>query len=319
MEQEIKKAIIETLAYFDIFDFPLKQEEIWRWLFFKQETGKLRNKEIKGLMLKVLQNLILAGKIIKKDEFYFFPDRESVIFVRAQRRIISEQKIIKAKRLVKYWLKFIPWIKAVFLTNSASYYNADENSDIDLFIITKKNRLWISRFFSVLPLKILNLRPTKKNKKDKFCLSYFISEDNLNLEKYELAQNFPILVYWSIFYLPLYYKDNLWQKFWQENEWLKKYLPNYLLEDFGEIREIGRIGEIGGAKILDRLEQGLKKFQIWYLPQELKQAAIEQEENSIFLDDDIIKLHLGSKEKGKGIEEKWEERKHTNNNANKYE
>src|SRR3989339_371523 len=191
MAQEIKKAIIATLAYFDIFDFPLKQEEIWQWLFSEQRP--IDRKDFLG----ILGFLGEEGVVVEKDGFYFFPGRENILAVREQRSEISEQKIKKAKRLVRWWLKHVPWIKAIFLTNSASYHNALENSDIDLFIIAQKNRLWLTRFLAVLPLKILNLRPTKKNKKDKFCLSYFVSKDNLNLEKYELVKDFPILVYWS--------------------------------------------------------------------------------------------------------------------------
>ena len=146
MEQEIKKAIIATLAYFDIFDFPLKQEEIWQWLFSEQH--QIAREEF----LVVLGILVQENILTEKDGFYFFPGRENIISVRKQRSEISEQKIKKARRLIKWWLKFIPWIKAIFLVNSASYYNATENSDIDLFIIAKKNRLWLARFLSVLPL-----------------------------------------------------------------------------------------------------------------------------------------------------------------------
>ena len=56
------------------------------------------------------------------------------------------------------------------------------------------------------------------------------------------------------------------------------------------------------------MERWLKKFQLWYLPQELKKAAVEQNENCVYLNDNIIELHLESKIKGKEIWEKWRER-----------
>jgi len=313
MAQEIKKAIIATLAYFDIFDFPLKQEEIWQWLFSKQRP--IDRKDFLG----ILGFLGEEGVVVEKDGFYFFPGRENILAVREQRSEISEQKIKKAKRLVRWWLKHVPWIKAIFLTNSASYHNALENSDIDLFIIAQKNRLWLTRFLAVLPLKILNLRPTKKNKKDKFCLSYFVSKDNLNLEKYELVKDFPILVYWSTFYLFLSGNDDWQKKFWQANEWIKKYLPNFRCEWKCELDANGNaninsedifldVEEISGSGLVDWMERWLKKFQLWYLPQELKKAAVEQNENCVYLNDNIIELHLESKIKGKEIWEKWRER-----------
>lgn len=47
-------------------------------------------------------------------------------------------------------LSWIPGIKMVAVVNSLSMYATHQDSDIDLFIITKKNRIWIVRFLVTL-------------------------------------------------------------------------------------------------------------------------------------------------------------------------
>ena len=41
----------------------------------------------------------------------------------------------------------------IAITGSVANYDAEENDDIDLLIVTEKNRLWITRGFVFLILK----------------------------------------------------------------------------------------------------------------------------------------------------------------------
>lgn len=47
---------------------------------------------------------------------------------------------------------YIPGISCICVCNSLAMNAAHANSDIDLFIITKKNRLWTARIFMTLLL-----------------------------------------------------------------------------------------------------------------------------------------------------------------------
>lgn len=311
MNQTIKQAIIDTLTYFDLFDFPLKEEEIWRWLFFESGKFLIEEKTSKREFDDCLKNLLLEAKIEQKDGFYFIFGRFSIIATRTQRQVISWAKIKKAEKLVFWWLKRIPWIKAVFLSNNISYLNASSNSDIDLFIITQKDRMWLARFLAVLPLKILNLRPTDKKKKDKFCLSYWVSQDGLNLEQYEAVDKIPILIYWSVFYRPLYAENYLWSSFCLENSWLKKYLPN--IQTVYNFKEEARISSfrLQLQKLnLDKLDNIFRRLQLWYLPKKLKELI--NLDTRVVINQKVIKLHGESKSEKNWHE--WQEKKMTINN-----
>jgi hypothetical protein len=44
----------------------------------------------------------------------------------------------------------LPFVKAIYICNSITFNSLRKDSDIDLFIITKANRLWLDRFFSAV-------------------------------------------------------------------------------------------------------------------------------------------------------------------------
>ncbi len=295
--QELEKNILKTLVWFDVFSFPLVAGEVLFYLMNVNFLDKNFTDEQKGIMnyelrtKKSLDELVNKKKIEQKDEFYFLTGREEIVEIRKQRKEISLKKIKKVKKLVKF-LKFVPWIKAIFLCNSVGYLNAKENSDIDLFIITKPNRIWSARWWSVGWLKLFNLRPNAKNKKDKFCLSYFVTEDNLNLEQTKISEFDVSLIYWLTSFQPLYFENDLWNKFVKTNEWVKKYLPNC------ELCESRVLGSANNTNILKNnfslQEKILKKIQLWYLPKELKNAS-QENNNKVIINDKMLKFHLSDK------------------------
>ncbi len=136
-------------------------------------------------------------------------------------------KIEKYGRLYKN----IPWVRAIYLCNSITFNALHENSDIDLFIITKKGQLWRARFWSVLLFTLCNLKRNMTNPKQKFCLSFYISEDNLDIEHLRLKWWDVYLPYWIAHLSELYIENqNISNKFQQANIRVKNFLPNISLQ-----------------------------------------------------------------------------------------
>ena len=295
--QDLEKAILKTIIYFDIFNYPLTLPEIHQWLGMKIDSGDLKN------ILE--QSEFLRNKISRKEGFYFLNGRENIIEIRKQRNQISQRKIKKAKKICQWLLFFNPFIKGIAICNDLGYLNAHGESDIDLFIITRKNRIWLARFFLTLPLKIFGLRPTKKNKKDKICLSFFIAEDNLNLEKIKLEdkEGAPDIyfIYWLVQLLPIYGEENIWQEFYQANDWLKNYLPNFEFKELKEKIKLPKISMIIRnffrqprlCSINGFFEKFYKFIQLKILPRELKEKA--NQNTDIMITDKILKLHCPDK------------------------
>ena len=92
-----------------------------------------------------------------------------------------------------------------------------KDSDIDLFIITRKNRLWSVRIFLTLILSILGQRKTTKKHAGKFCLSFFITEDALSLEHIAI-ENDVYLEYWVETLKPILNRNKCFEKFMKKNK-----------------------------------------------------------------------------------------------------
>jgi len=196
----LDKSEIASVIYHNIFDYPLTSGELKKWKVGK--TGLLEFK-----------NNILLRKT--KGDFS----------KRKLRGEVSEIKIQIAQK-ASILLSKIPTVEGVFLTGALAMKNADNNSDIDLMIITKVNTLWITRLISYLVIWLLGYKirkPNDRNQKDKLCLNIWLDESALSWSKndrniysaHEIAQIKPILD-----------KDYIHQRFLQKNVWILDYWPN---------------------------------------------------------------------------------------------
>ncbi|RJR31430.1 hypothetical protein C4569_02285 [Candidatus Parcubacteria bacterium] len=292
--------IIKTIVYFDIFDYPLTILEAWKWLYQGtvdkvQGTGGNGQYAIYNVQLarviEELNQLVEENKLETRNGFYFLPGRSNLIRLRLERYNIAEIKFKKALRLAKF-LRFVPYIKMVAVCNTLGYSNSRDTSDIDFFIITEKKRIWLARFCSVFFLKVLDLRPKTKNSKDKFCLSFFISEENLNLEKVALDDRDIYFHFWLSQLVPVFGVET-YNKFLAENLWKKNYLPNFISYNTA-VRRLARPGcdFIKTALLFltpDFLEAVIRYAQLAIMPQKLK--AMANKNTNVLINDTILKFH----------------------------
>ncbi len=211
-EEEIlkkRRALIETLCFFDIFDFALTREEFCDYVLYKKwtlpELSSFNNHE--KFLIETHSHIYLRG-------------RSLTVKVRKTKEHRARKLISKAKKYVKY-MQMLPFIRMVGLCNSLSFYDAEKGSDIDIFIITEKNRLFLARSFAWFFTHFLGIRRHGKKIKGRFCLSFLISKDRLNLES--IKQNNDIyFIFWMRLMRPLIGKKT-YQEFIKENDWLKEY------------------------------------------------------------------------------------------------
>jgi hypothetical protein len=117
-------------------------------------------------------------------------------------------------------LSWIPGIKMVAVVNSLSMYATHQDSDIDLFIITQKNRIWIVRFLVTLTFLFFWVWRRWQDIAGNFCLSFFVTEDALELQ--EIAISDDIYLYFWIYYMkPLLSYDGMYEKFLEKNPWVE--------------------------------------------------------------------------------------------------
>jgi hypothetical protein len=124
----------------------------------------------------------------------------------------------KAARAAKLVAAF-PFIRGVAVSGSLSKNFADDNADIDFFIITESNRLWIARTF----LHIFKKFTFLLNKQDMFCMNYFIDEaESCILEKNIFTATEVVTI------LP-FCGNAVFENFFVINQWTKAFLPNHYM------------------------------------------------------------------------------------------
>ncbi len=211
----MEKAILKTLIYGDIFDYPLKTFEIHKWLIGKKLT--LRQME------KALEKLTKKGKIKSKKDYFFLKKRDGLVRIRKKREKESRRFLYKAK-FITWFLKSIPWIKLIGISGGLSMENAEKKDDIDLILITSKNRIWLTRFLVIVILDLLGVR-RKVNMKQvsgKLCPNILLEEDKLEQENKDIFVAHEILqmrVLWQ--------RDKIYSKYLSDNDWVFKFLPNW--------------------------------------------------------------------------------------------
>lgn len=214
----MEKAILKTLIYADIFNYPLKINEIHKWL-----VGKKVNLQ---QVDKALRNLYQASSIKYKGKYYFLPRRERIVL---QRFYKEKQSLIyfKKAKIISRVLKLIPWIKLVGISGGLAMGNTSKKDDIDLFIIIEKNRLWISRLFILGILSLMGQRRKRQDKgriiAGKLCTNIFLEEDELEQENKDIYTAHEVLqmkVLWE--------RDGIYQKYLESNSWTIKFLPNWI-------------------------------------------------------------------------------------------
>jgi len=203
---EIKKNILATLAYFDLFNYPLTMEEVFLFLPAKYDQEEFGYN---------FRSMIIDRLIYKFDKFYTLKNDPFLIERREKGNIKAASLIRIAKKVSNLLIRF-PYVRGIAISGSLSKNFADESSDIDLFIITAKNRLWIARSIMHCFKKLTFL----VNREHYFCMNYYIDEQELQIREKNIYTAIEIATL-----MPLY-GDTVFEQFYTANAWTRDYLPN---------------------------------------------------------------------------------------------
>jgi hypothetical protein len=228
----VRGAVLRTLAYFDIFDHPLTQDELLRFADI-QEPGE-------RTLERVLHELKASGIIEEYAGYWAMKD----CLHRVRLREISEERarvrFPKAERMARRIARF-PFVRAVFISGSMSKGCLSADGDIDYFIITTPGRLWVARTLLILYKKFFLL-----NSRRDFCVNYFLDTEHLTVED---RNRFTAMELVTL--LPLY-GNGTTEAFFDRNAWAFALFP---ATPQPRSREIG-IGQARFKSTLERLLSG---------------------------------------------------------------
>jgi len=194
-----------ALRYFGQFSFPLTRLEQDRLFLSLRHEIKAAPREYHG--------------------FFSLADVSARVDVRHARYMAAQKKWKRAVRVSRA-LSYLPFVRGIFACNSLAYDNTSTNSDIDLIIITASNGVWWARFFCLVFLHILRLRPGQRGYADTICITTFLDENHLAINDWQIDRTDIEFVYWVANMYPIYSMNNTYESFWNMNKhWLSAFLP----------------------------------------------------------------------------------------------
>lgn len=291
--ERLPKSVLQTLAYFDIFDHPLTSEELYRFLYTDFTDFKIDYSDF-------VERLEHIDGIEAKQGFYFLPSREKIVETRQRGIKFIEEKMKIAKRGIKK-IRWIPFARAVFVCNTVASAGVSEESDVDVFVVVRKGRLWLTRLLITLVLSLFGLRRTKKKIKNKICLSFYVVDSRLNLEDLAIGNNDIYLIYWLAQLIPVYDPDKIFDSIQEANQWIKRYIPNA-----SEPYKVLHRWKVGNSNLNGHVKKFFEKMwgegygrvienqakNIQLSKMKRNKASVQNENDKrVVIQDDILKFH----------------------------
>lgn len=274
---------LPTVLYFDIFDYPLTAVELrtWRIAWPVDESGGFSRIQV---------------PIERRQGFYFVSGRREIVKQRKERYIVAERKFNQALKFARFF-RLLPSVKMIAVCNTLAHSNTSEEGDIDFFIVTEQGKLWLTRFWLQLFLRLLRRRPfdRKGTVKDALCLSFFVSEDHLSLQDLAIDQGDIYLALWLAQLVPVYDPSNVRAALWQANQELLKLVPGAYPCEPVDRRKVPRTfwSRLFSFFSLPGWEKITKRWQMNIFPLKIKTMA--NQGKSVVVTDQVLKFHVNDR------------------------
>jgi hypothetical protein len=206
--ERIEAAILRTILYADVFQFPLRLTEIHRFLIHDEATPLA---EIEAC-LQASPNL---NSVLHCEAGYYCLKGGQALLDKRQERENHTKLLMNSAYRYGKWFAAIPFVRMVALTGALAVRNpASLQDDFDYMLVTSAGRVWTARLFAVVVVRLVRFLGRE------LCPNYVLADNQLLQKRqdtfiaHEIAQMQPI------------YGAEIYRLMLQENAWAKAYLPN---------------------------------------------------------------------------------------------
>src|SRR5882757_6279954 len=203
----LRPSILKVVAYFDLFSYPVSLEEIRYFLDREAPESGLKS---------AIEALVAEKCLFRTGEFYSLQNNPLLAGRRIKGNRHADELLVIADKISRFLYQF-PYVRGVGISGSLSKHYADEDADIDYFVITQRNRLWIARTLMHLFKKWSFLR----GRQHWYCMNYFIDEEALEIEEKNIFTATELITL-----LPACGNGGL-VRFFDANDWVTSFLPHY--------------------------------------------------------------------------------------------
>ena len=200
----LESAVVEAVAYADVFDWPLTPDEVHRYLPVPATRGQVD---------EVLARPALRRFLDGSDGFVKLQGRAGLVGGRRRRAAASASLWPRAIRYARL-VASLPFVRLVAITGSLAVDAAEGSADVDLLVVTEDGRLWLSRAMSMGVVRVAALDRLR------LCPNYLLAESALRIEDrslftaHELVQMVPVA------------DSPAYGELLRQNAWFRDFLPN---------------------------------------------------------------------------------------------
>jgi len=200
--------LLKILLYFDVFSYPLTKRELITYSGISTEDGVNADTAIEILQKK--------GLINQFGELYFVGTNRHNVFRRLNGNNRAAGRMRTARRFSRL-ISWFPFVRGVFISGSLSKGFAAKKDDIDYFIVTEPERLWLVRSLLTIFKKVFLLNSYRN-----FCINYFVDSNHLFIKEHNRFTATE-----TVFLVPMY-NSAMHQSLLDQNSWVKEYYPNVM-------------------------------------------------------------------------------------------
>ncbi len=239
---EIEGAVLATVAYSDVFDFPVERGDLHRFLVGVAASSARVDDAVGHLIAEGRLESGAGGTLV------FLPGRDEVVDVYGDRVERATHMWPRAERWARV-IGRVPFVRMVAVTGGLACDSVADHDDIDYFIVTTPGRLWTARLMVVAVVRLARLFG------DDLCPNYLVAEDSLAFGERslyvarEIAQSVPLV------------NPALWSELREQNRWTDGFVPNAAgVWDSGHELDTrpgvitGLIESVLRARVFDRFE-----------------------------------------------------------------
>lgn len=204
----LAEAVLRTILYADVFDFPMTLEEIHHFLIAEAPVP------LDDVYRAVQADGPLEGLIEGQDGLFFRAGRAQLVALRRSRQESAAHLLPQALRYGR-WLARLPFVRMVAITGALAMQNpSGRHDDIDYMVVTCVNRVWTARALAILLVRLARLHGVT------ICPNYVVAESALLQTRQDV-----FIAHEVVQMLPLF-GAGLHQHLRTTNAWVATYLPN---------------------------------------------------------------------------------------------
>ena len=273
MDSTFNQAVLHTLVYADLFDYPLSYRELHR--------------QLQGLEIAYPEFLTTLERSRGSSPwrelpggFLGLPGRTQALGSHQERRQraagLLDRAIAGGRSIAR-----LPYVRMVALTGGVAAGNALPEDDFDYLIVSQPGRVWLCRAFIILMVRWM------ANRSPRICPNFIVSERRLQFPDHSLYTAMEIVQMIPIAGMPVY------RRLRAENRWVDMVLPNAGgPPGFTPSEPSGRIGSQMLEGVMDATVGG--RLESWEMTRKVGRfSRMDNSSTEICFDQDRCQGHFG--------------------------